>query len=479
MSKFSEYLRRIIKRSGESVSAVSRSIGAERTSIHKALADERILSYKVVQNLARHFNLTIDERHEFFRLYYILLQGEENYRNRQAVCDLLNHLSTLPYQSSATALNVPQRTVDETVLKGEYAIRSAIHTLLFQESSSSKNCEFNFFLPVNLDLTMELMELWLSGQQFAVNQLLQFHSSTDAVIDNLQFLRAVIPLSLASKGQYRPYYFHENSVSVTLTPMSYYIITPNYLLQFAGDLSTAQIQKKEPLVEYFTEHFHNLLECCDPLTQCDTDLVSVLHEYIDSTSPNELQILMAQPCPGRYITKDIIAKYLKHQDLPYEAVFHLVEQHFSRLRQIPKYCTIFSEKGLTDLLENRILEDLPPEYVPPLEQTDIIGMLRQLQDDIRTGRLTGLITRPMQLQLPDYLAIYVNPTTGLHIYPTNAFLFGAYCCNIHITEKTLCNIFYDFVQSLPGSPMVYSTDHCLQLLEQHINDLENKKWAPH
>ena len=164
MSKFSEYLRRMIKRSGESVSAVSRSIGAERTSIHKALADERILSYKVVQNLARHFNLTIDERHEFFRLYYILLQGEENYRNRQAVCDLLNHLSTLPYQSSATALNVPQRTVDETVLKGEYAIRSAIRTLLFQESSSSKNCEFNFFLPVNLDLTMELMELWLSGQ---------------------------------------------------------------------------------------------------------------------------------------------------------------------------------------------------------------------------------------------------------------------------------------------------------------------------
>lgn len=65
MSKFSEYLRQMIKKSGESVSAVSRSIGAERTSIHKALADERILSYKVVQNLARHFNLTIDERNEF------------------------------------------------------------------------------------------------------------------------------------------------------------------------------------------------------------------------------------------------------------------------------------------------------------------------------------------------------------------------------------------------------------------------------
>ena len=100
MSKFSEYLRQMIKKSGESVSAVSRSIGAERTSIHKALADERILSYKVVQNLARHFNLTIDERNEFFRLYYILLQGEDNFRIREAVCDLLNYLSTLQFHST-------------------------------------------------------------------------------------------------------------------------------------------------------------------------------------------------------------------------------------------------------------------------------------------------------------------------------------------------------------------------------------------
>ena len=68
MSKFSEYLRNLIDGSGESISAISRSIGAERTSIHKALSDERVLPYKVVQNLARHFNLSLDERQEFLRL---------------------------------------------------------------------------------------------------------------------------------------------------------------------------------------------------------------------------------------------------------------------------------------------------------------------------------------------------------------------------------------------------------------------------
>lgn len=259
-----------------------------------------------------------------------------------------------------------------------------------------------------------------------------------------------------------------------LTPMSYYVITPSYLIQFAGDLSTAQIQKKEELVTYFTGHFHNLLQSCDPLTQCDSDLISILHEHIDTTSPDELQILMSQPCPGRYITKDVISKYLKNQDIPYEPLYDLVAQHFSRLSHIPKYCTIFTEKGLTDLLENRVLEDLPPQYVPPLEASDVIHMLRQLLDDMKNGNLSGCIAKPMQLQVPDYLSIYVNSTTGIHIYSTNSFIFGAYCCNIHITEESLCHIFHDFVQSLPGSPMVYSADDSIHLLEQRLEEAERK-----
>ena len=69
MSKFSIYLKNLIEDSGESISFIARSIEAERTSIHKALTDERILSYKVVQALARHFNLPVDKKKEFFRLY--------------------------------------------------------------------------------------------------------------------------------------------------------------------------------------------------------------------------------------------------------------------------------------------------------------------------------------------------------------------------------------------------------------------------
>lgn len=95
-------------------------------------------------------------------------------------------------------------------------------------------------------------------------------------------------------------------------------------------------------------------------------------------------------------------------------------------------------------------------------------MLQALHDEIEHGTIQGLIVRPMNLQLPDYLSLYADSKSGIHIYTTNRFLFGAYCCNIHIYEESLCRVFLDFIQSLPGSPMVYSKEETLHLLEQYI-----------
>lgn len=468
MSKFSAYLKNLLEKNGESISFVARSIGAERTSIHKALADERILPYKVVAALARHFRLSLDERQEFFRLYDILLQGEENYRNRQAICTLLNHLSSLRFQ-----MPVPPSEAcptGEDLIKGEYAVRSAIRSVLIYEATHTPEAEFQCFLPPKLNLTTELMQLWLNGYAFSVQQLLSFQSTNGGdSVQNLALLQQILPLCLASKGRYTPWYFCERPKSRGLHPLGHYLITPHYLIQFDEYLSVAQIQQNRELVEYFRNSFLNLLQHCEPLTHCSTNIMEVLQEYIHHSSPDSLQVLMSQPCPGRYITREIIAKYLRSNDMPYQQMFELVDHRFAMLRQVEKhYCTVFTQEGLLDLLKTGVLEDLPPEYVPPLKQEDIQGMLRQLREEIAQGRVLGLITRPLYLQLPRYLSIYADERTGLHFYTTNDFVYGAYCCNIHITEESICRAFLDFFQSLPGSPMVYSREDTLAILDRQL-----------
>ena len=472
MSKFSNYLKKLINDSGESISSLARNIGAERTSIHKALSDERILSYKTIQALARHFNLSVDARKEFFQLYDILLQGEETYNNRQAVCRLLNDLASVDF-SMAPPPEVPSLNVSGRLIKGEFAVRSAIRSVLIYEISHTENAEFYLYLPRKLNLTIDFMESWLDNRIFEVHELLCFESGSYSAAQNLELLHSVIPLCLASRGQYKPYYFHETPKAVSLSPMGYYIISPHYLILFSEDLSTAQIHKEEDLLQYYRIFFKNLLLQCEPLTQCNSDMAGVLNEYITTAIPDSVHITMPQPCIGRYITQEMVEKYMNRYQVSLEEFLPLINQHFSLLRQVESnYYTLFTEEGLQDLIDNRICDDLPQQFVPFLDQEDIYAFIKQLYHEIENGTVIGLIARPTQLHLPNYLSIYINPQTGLHIYTTLKFVFGSYCCNIHITEESIRSLFLDFFHSLPESGLVYSKEDTLYLLKQHIAKME-------
>ena len=468
MSKFSSYLRELLEKNGASISAVSRSIGAERTSIHKALSDERVLPYKTVASLARYLRLTLDERQEFFRLYNILLQGEESYRSCQAVCSLLNHLSTVHFQM-APPPTVPNLSGLDGLIKGEYAVRSAIRSVLLYEVSHTEEAEFQFFLPHALDLTMELMELWLNDYRFSVSQLLCFQNAGSDASANIGVLKQIVPLCLASRGSYHPWYFREQPGALALQPLGCYIITPHYLIQFDRELSAAQIRNDPEIVAFFGSHFTGLLQYCEPLTKCSTSILDVLQQYIANASPDALRVMMPQPCPGRYITQDVITKYLNSDDIPYQQMFDLVDRRFSSLRRIDEnFYTLFTEEGLLDLLQTHVLDDLPPQYVPPLEAGDIGAMMQMLREEIAAERIHGLIARPMYLQLPDYLVIYADEQTGIQLYTTNKFIYGAYSCIIQLNEASICQAFLEFFRTLPGSYMVYSKEETLSVLDNRL-----------
>lgn len=470
MSKFSNYLKSLINNSGESVSAIARNINVERTLLHKAMTGDRTLPYPAVRALAVYLNMPIDERQEFFRLYDIHLQGEEAYENRQAVCELLNTLSSLSLIMPPPP-EVGSISMTGQLIRGEHAVHSAIRSVLIYETSHITDPEFLLFIPDKLNITMELMELWLNERHFQVTELLSLRSVRNVTNrQNLEKLSSVIPLCLASRGNYKPYYFTEAVGALGVSPMCHYIITPDYLIQISEDLTTAQIRNDPELIIYYSNWFKTLIQNFDPLARCSSNIMEVLMEYIRGTSPDALQVIMSQPCPGRYITKNVIQKYLNSDDMPYDQMYQLVENHFSVLRQIEKnYVTIFTEKGLEDLIRSCVLQDMPPQYVSPLDAADIKSMLQSLYEEIDKGTVEGLIVRPTYLKIPDYLSFYMAPETGIHIYTTNAFIYGAYCCDIHIAETSICKMFSDFVQGLPGSPMVYSKEETLGLLRQYID----------
>ena len=477
MSRFSIFLKELIESSDESISSIARSIHAERTSLHKALTDERILSYKVVRALANHFHLPLDEQKRFLELYNIRLQGEETYENRQAICSLLNDLSSISFSMTSTPpiLNA-SHILSKSFYNGTFAIHNIILNAINYESANCVEAHFSFHIPDKLDLTRELMELWLNQRTFTVDTLINFRTGSPGNVKNIQRLESVIPLCLASKGNYHPYYYFEAPKTAYLSPMSYYIITDHYLILLAEDLSAAQVLTDEDLISFYRNYYRGLLESCEPLAHCNADIMDTLLEYDRGTPWDTLHVMMSQPCTGRYINPELIQKYMVSGPFPYKEMFLLVEQHFSRLGKISgDYQIVFTEEGLRELCKTRVMEDLPPEYALPLDAEDLQHMLSCLYREITDGSVKGMLLRSSKLRLPDYMVFYVHPQTGLRIYTTNAFVYGAYCCNIHITEESICRCFCDFMEHLDKSGLIYSKEETLQILADQMAGLNEGK----
>ncbi len=476
MSKFSSYLKQLFEASGESIASVARDIGAERTSIHKALTDERVLPYRVVQALAGHFRLTLEERENFFQYYEMVVQGEDAWRNQQAIRDLFNHLAQVRFAPTASSVQLPPPPDSDTLIEGEFAVRSIIRSVLAWETSQGEDVTLRMFLPVGLDLSQELLELWMDGTQFHVEELFctSIVSGADCSQD-IPLLGRIIPLCPVSRGAYAPYYFRDRPGSLDINPLNYFIITPHYMIHLSQEQSAAELHMQKPMIRLFSEHFQRLLERCDLLTNCTSSILEVLQRYTEVTSPNTSCFLLSQPCFGRYFTPTLIQKYLRTDgSVSRETLYNLVNKRFSMLRKVKKnYYTVFSEEGLQLFIDTGVLIEMPPEYAPPLELSDRLLFLTKLRREMEDGTVIGLIVRPSYLRLPDYLELYFDAERNIHFDTTNRFLYGAYCCDIRISEEYLRRAFYDFFQALPNSKMVYNKEDALRILDEGISKLKN------
>lgn len=246
------------------------------------------------------------------------------------------------------------------------------------------------------------------------------------------------------------------------------------MIHLSRDLSTAEVHTLKPLIRLFSDHFHRLLERCDLLTTCTSSILDVLRRYTELTSPDNSFFLLSQPCFGRYITSDFIQKYLRTDGtIPLDTLSTVGEERFSLLRKVEKdYYTIFSEEGLQLFIDTGVLIEMPPEYVPPMEPADRLLFLIQLRREMEGGTVVGLIVRPSYLRLPDYLEVYVDAEGRIHFDTTNRFLYGAYCCDLRLSEEYLCRAFRQFFQSLPNSKMVYPKEDALRILDDGISKLK-------
>lgn len=213
MSKFSTYLGEIIKRSGEPIARIAKNAGLERTSIHKALKDERILPYASLKKLIQYFQLTLSETRELNLYYDMFLQGEDAYYTHGEICQLMSDLSNLHFSSFAYKTNIsgvlPR---DATLVHGAAEVQYILQAILDQETKAP-GAEIHLYLSEEQRLTDSIVSLWRSERKFTVHQIVILHpesTTKNSAQQNIHCIRRLLPTVLLSGGQYHAYYCFAN-----------------------------------------------------------------------------------------------------------------------------------------------------------------------------------------------------------------------------------------------------------------------------
>lgn len=479
MSKFSVYLKELLDQRGEPISRVAKNTGLERTSIHKALKDERLLPYTALKTLSQYLQLTLPQMRELYQYYDILLQGEDAYRTREEICRLLSNLSQLHFACRGLYPD-PEAALPEQALSpllyGRPQVEAAIRAVIQTETAAPTPVELSLYLPADSLDAAGLFSLWRSGRRFTARQLVSFvpqNAAAPSRQENLALLHQLLPLSLVSGGQYFAYYYFEHAGATSVVdPMPYFLVSPHYLIRLDSKLSVARFETCPQVIELYRKHMAQMIQECQPLNSYSNDVEQILDSYMRGTGSDSYYTIMTQPCLGRYYTRERIARHFRPDVPQRDALIDRSDHRFARLRELEgEYYTIFTEEGLRQLAQTGVAADLPPELILPIDRSTRLELFRAFREDIQTGRIRGCIADIERLPIPPYLTLTCDPRFGVHIYAIQGFIEGTYTCNLHLEESGMGEAFSSFIRSLPDSKYVYSQEQTLAILDELIGNL--------
>ncbi|RGZ01869.1 helix-turn-helix transcriptional regulator [Clostridium sp. AM58-1XD] len=99
MTLFAKLLKHYIDSSGYTIYQLAKRSGVNRTSIQKALSEDRLPVLESIKELEKYLNLTPEERRQFWAAYEMAFYGEAVFYQRQSVRQLITSLSQSFYEN--------------------------------------------------------------------------------------------------------------------------------------------------------------------------------------------------------------------------------------------------------------------------------------------------------------------------------------------------------------------------------------------
>lgn len=488
MLRFGTYLRSLLDSREISISELSRISGVERTSLQKSITGNRMLARDAVEKLVWSLQLTPEESEKLRYYYDIFYIGEDKYKSREIIRKMLENLDFIHQGKIHSQKHNQKHDQEKDSLSGTFTANSLkflekessfivgssnVHFLvqtIFQRELKRENAHVEVTMPADMEFLNEFL-LYLyqeSKARIDVSHIVAIHRRRKGKKLNLHSIESfanLLPVCLVSNGQYNPYYYYDDSVSVLYTdPFPYFMVTRDCVLCMDANGEKALLLNNKEYVCCYRKHFERLKNQCHALVNYNQGVFSSLEEYGKLYDPQNMYVCVNQPCFACECSDEEIRHLIRKDIDGWEQIADACVQWHSSLQKVERYHSLFKAEGVISFMEDGHIDDFPEiaYAIPEKARLDILGRL--IVSIEKDEHLMARMFNKEKISYPSFITLSTTMKTGVGIFTTSRYKKGAPPICIHVQEPDVREAFYDFIQYLKAGELTCSKAETLEYL---------------
>lgn len=484
MSQFSHKLKLLIEDSGTNVYQLAKKAQLDRTTIHRAIVGERLPSLIFVKKLCDYLRVSPMEHKELLEFYDISKVGEEVYASRKYIKGMIERIATIHIKTDNMLIGEKTVVVDRQINKdinvfsGQYSVNNLIHDILEDAVYNEDSSQINLIVPFEYTFLFDFLHQLYFGRKGKINirHIVKLSKNPKALQNsnfNLEILSDVLPFAFSVGSGYQPYYYYGNTdvAKDVAMMMPYYILTDTRLVTLSADFKTAVLYNNKDILKTYRTEFKKVVSLTKPfinqLSYCGEMLSTYLNSYKDAGQFTHT--IEPQPCLSKYYTHQMVDEKLRQDVEDRDELRKLLYQLFDLYKNFDSIpVSLFSIEGLESMVNTGMMADLPPRFALPFTVEERKYLLQSLRDEIEKDIYLVRAIDSSKFIIPSVATIQLYGINGLIFITSDDN--GIISCLID--EKSICEAYYDFFESLPDSDLVYSKEETLKIIDGFIAQIK-------
>lgn len=479
MSRFSELLKNYVQASGSTIYQLSKVSGVNRTSIQRAMSEERVLQEDALRKLVSCLNLTISEQENLEEAYEMACCGENLYIQRKRVKDLIQS-AVQSYDAAKRSAQLEQhmelcvKGQKRKLYAGKYEISQMLEVLLKKELYGQMEPEVYLSVSMGYGFYASLFSVLhqTDFERIKVNQIVYFIKNpvvSGEVNPNLEIFAQVLPHVLLRGEEYKVYHCYRNHMEEpgNYQYFPYFLLFSDSMMLLAADYQTAWIEDDPEVLEYFRKTFQAQMQHSTRLMKPFVGVIDMgMHYVACDKGIEDLCWIEHQPCFIPLCDGGLIENVV-YDNLPHRAaVINMVQERIAQFREIKNTVGIFNEESLEEFIQTGILVGIPEGYARPFTVEERIYLLEKLYDWCLEEREQVRAIDPAKFPVSRHISITAHGNKALTLYILDKET-NSYRC-IEIEESTLVQAFSDFIMYAIQSKWVYSKEKTLEIIQKYM-----------